>query len=96
MIRTGRVLRTGLLWLRHRTRLRGSGPPGFHPSRKTEPDYVEDARRNPQNYFTCAGCGSRPWHKSWARIELGRSFTAQKMQYAMPTKPLGGCCSGAD
>lgn len=31
----GRVLRTGLSWLRHRARILGLGPTGFHSSRTT-------------------------------------------------------------
>jgi hypothetical protein len=84
---------TGLSSLRDRAAARLASS-SVNPSRCDEPDYVKDARRNPQNYFTCTGCGSGPWHKSWARIELG--LLAEKMEYAMPDNPLGGCCSGAD
>jgi hypothetical protein len=97
MMAFGRVLRTGLSSLRDRAanlRCRLAAL-RFNPSR-VEPDYVKDARRNPQDYFRCSGCGSGPWHKSWARIELGPTFTGKMMEYAMPKKPLGGCCSGAD
>lgn len=61
---------------------------------KEEPDYVKDARRNPQNYFTCTGCGSGPWHNSWAARHTV-PFSG-KPDFYMPKKPLGGCCSGAD
>lgn len=57
---------------------------------------VLDAMLHPRSYFRCTACGSWPWHNSWARIELGRTFTQQEIEYAMPEKPLGGCCSGAD
>jgi hypothetical protein len=53
------------------------------------------AWRRPRMFFRCTGCGSGPWHNSWAWIEDGRDLKGN-MIHRMPKKPLGGCCSGAD
>jgi hypothetical protein len=89
----GRVLRTGLSSLRDRAAARLAAS-RFNPSRTVEPDFMRDARCNPQNYFRCSNCGSGPWHNSWAAIHT-TSFLG-KPDFYMPKKPLGGCCSGAD
>ena len=58
----------------------------FKPSKPVEiderPAHVIDAERHPDQYFSCSGCGSGPWHISWWPESRN--------------KRLGGCCSGAD
>ena len=49
-------------------------------------------RAEADRHFTCAGCGSGPWHVSWDPDDAPLMVKPN----GMPGRKLGPCCSGAD